>query len=59
MHPEVSGQGYVIRFLRRWIEWLRGQDGVSLQAVGAAASAWRAREGRRPAGTAAAPGPPG
>lgn len=59
MHPEVSGQGYVIRFLRRWIEWLQGQDGVSLQAVGAAASAWRAREGRRPAGTAAAPGPPG
>lgn len=48
MHPEVSGQGYVIRFLRRWIEWLHGQDGVSLQAVGAAASAWRAREGRRP-----------
>ena len=44
MHPEVSGQGYVIRFLRRWIGWLRDQDAVSLEAVGSAASAWRARQ---------------
>jgi len=44
MHPEVSGQGYVIRFLRRWIEWLQGEQGVTIQTVGSAASRWRASQ---------------
>lgn len=44
MHPEVSGQGYVVRFLRRWIEWLQGQSGISFESVGSAASKWRSRE---------------
>ncbi len=43
MHPEVSGQGYVIRFLRRWIEWLQDQSGISFETVGSAASKWRSR----------------
>ena len=48
MHPEVSGQGFVIRFLGRWIEWLRSQDGISMSPIGAAAAKWRS--GQEPAG---------
>lgn len=48
MHPEVSGQGYVIRFLRRLLGWLREQDGISLASAGSAAARWRA--GQQPAG---------
>jgi peptidoglycan/xylan/chitin deacetylase (PgdA/CDA1 family) len=44
MHPQVSGQGYVLRMLREFLGSLQRNDQVTFQSIGQKADAWR--EGR-------------
>ena len=44
MHPQVSGQGYVLRMLREFLQSLRQDQAVQFRNVGQAADAWRARQ---------------
>lgn len=41
MHPQVSGQGYVLRMLRQFLDKLTKDDRVSFDNMGKAAHAWR------------------
>ena len=44
MHPQVSGQGHVLRMLRRLLEPLAGASDVRFSSMRDAADAWRARQ---------------
>ena len=51
MHPQVSGQGYVLRMLGQFLDKLTKDDRLSLRSMGDTARAWRNRNG----GTGAIP----
>jgi hypothetical protein len=44
IHPQVSGQGYVLRMWRRLLDKLAADDRVSFSSMGNAARTWRSRE---------------
>lgn len=41
MHPEVTGQGFVLRLLKRFIVWLESQPGITFSTMEAAAEGYR------------------
>lgn len=47
MHPQVSGQGYVIRMLRRFLDQIAA-DGHRVEAMGRTAQVWRDRVSGNP-----------
>lgn len=43
LHPQVSGQGYVLRMLRQFLDRLTQDDRLRVETMGRAAEAWRQR----------------
>lgn len=43
LHPQVSGQGYVMRMLRQFLDQLMLDDRLHVDTLGRAAEAWRGR----------------
>lgn len=43
LHPQVSGQGYVLRMLRQFLDGLTRDDRLRIETMGRAAEAWRQR----------------
>ncbi len=43
LHPQVSGQGYVLRMLRQFLDRVVADDQLRVESMGRAAEAWRGR----------------